>query len=119
MVRLTISFTAPNRSAEDLPDALGRSAEDLLDALRYLTATTYLEDGCLGSSVWTDPDSSVHYVEEWATEDSMRLRVRSDQFTYVLSVIESAPEAPRVQFDFVARTRGLDYVAEMRQPDVG
>jgi hypothetical protein len=32
----------------------------------------------------------------------------------LLAVIESAQGPPRVQFDFVTKTRGLDYVAEVR-----
>ena len=48
----------------------------------------------------------------------MRLRVRSERFTRLLEVLESAPEAPpAVQFDFVTETRGLDYVAEVRDID--
>jgi quinol monooxygenase YgiN len=104
MVRLTISLTAPTRFAKDL-----------LDALRYISAAIRLEEGCLACSVWAGPESTLHYVEEWATEDAMRQRVRSDRFTSVLAVIESAPEPPQVRFDFVTRTRGLDYVAEIRQ----
>jgi hypothetical protein len=44
----------------------------------------------------------------------MRHRVRSDQFTLLLGIIEGARD-PRVQFDFVVSTRGLDYVAEVRE----
>jgi quinol monooxygenase YgiN len=106
MVRLTVSLTAPNRHARNL-----------LAALRYIGSTTHLEEGCLGYSVWTGSESLLQYVEEWATEDHMRRRIRSDRFTSVLAVIESAPEAPTVRFDFVTRTRGLDYVAEIRQHD--
>ena len=51
------------------------------------------------------------YVEEWATEADMRLRVRSDRFTSVLAIVESAREAD-VHFDFVTTTRGLEYVEE-------
>ena len=59
------------------------------------------------------PDLSVHYMEEWATEADMRRRVQSDLFTSLLGIVEAARE-PRVQFDFVDSTRGLDYVAEVR-----
>ena len=44
----------------------------------------------------------------------MRLRVKSERFTSLLEVFESSREAPTVQFDFVRETRGLDYVAEVR-----
>jgi len=47
------------------------------------------------------------------SEAHIRERVRSDSFTSLLSVIEAARE-PRVQFEFVATTRGLDFVAEVR-----
>ena len=56
----------------------------------------------------------MRYVEEWTTEDAMRRPVRSQRFTRLLEVLESAPLPPRVEFDFVAETRGLDYVAEVR-----
>ena len=50
-------------------------------------------------------------------EEAMRLRVRSDRFTRLLEVFESAQETPCIQFDFVTATRGLDYVAEVRNSD--
>jgi hypothetical protein len=43
----------------------------------------------------------------------MRARVLSDRFTSLLAILESSEE-PRVQFDFVTTTRGLDYVAQVR-----
>ena len=106
MVRLTVTLR---------PSA--RSVQELVEAFRFLMVRTRLEPGCLGCSVWTEPNSSVHYVEEWSTEEDIRRRVVSDRFTSVLSLIESVREPPHVQFDFVYTTRGLDYVAEVRQPE--
>jgi quinol monooxygenase YgiN len=103
MVRLTVALSAASM----------RGADDLLEAFHFLVGGTRLERGCLGCSTWIDPDSTVHYVEEWATEEDMRARVRSDRFTSLLSVVESAREAT-VHFDFVTKTRGLEYVAEVR-----
>ena len=104
MVRLTVALHAPSPNAQQL-----------VDALRFLMVATQLDEGCLGCSVWIDPDSTVHYLEEWATEADMERRVRSGRFTSLLAVMESAHEPPLVQFDFVSRTRGLDYVAEIRR----
>jgi quinol monooxygenase YgiN len=103
MVRLTLAFTAPST----------RAAQDLLDTLRFLEPRTRFETGCLGCSSWTEPDLTVHYIEEWATEADMRRRVQSEYFTSLLGMVDHVKE-PRVQFDFVAATRGLDYVAEVR-----
>lgn len=107
MVRLSIA----------LPAASARAAQQLLDALRFLILSTRLEPGCLACSAWSGPDE-INYIEEWRTEADMRRRVRSHAFMSLLVIVESAKE-PRVQFDFVATTRGLDYVSEMRDDAVG
>ena len=64
-------------------------AQELLEAFRFLGQSTRLEFGCLGCSAWADPDWTVRYVEEWATEEDMRRRVQSDGFTSLLAVVES------------------------------
>ena len=79
-----------------------------------LTTPLRLKTGHLGCSTWIDSDHTVHYQENWATENDMRDRVVSDAFTRLLAVIEASEGRPEVQFDFVTKTRGLDYVAEVR-----
>jgi hypothetical protein len=59
-------------------------------------------------------DHTVHYQEDWATESDMRDRVGSEAFTRLLAVVEASEGLPQVQFDFVTKTRGLDYIAEVR-----
>src|SRR5687767_10242104 len=111
--RLVLSRTTMVRLTLILHASSTRSVRDLLEALRFLGASVQLEAGCLGCSAWAEPDWSVRYVEEWQTEMDMRQRVRSDRFTSLLSVMESAEE-PGVTFDFVSTRRGLDYVEEVR-----
>ena len=91
-----------------------RGSSQVLEAFRYLMLRTRLERGCAGCTAWTDPDGSVHYAEEWQTEDDMKRRVLSEHFVRLLAVLESTDTPPRVQFEFVTTTRGLDYVAETR-----
>ena len=105
MVRLSVVLVASARTAARLEEAL-----------RSLMIPMMLTDGCLDCSTWVEPDWTVHYLEDWATEAHMRARVQSDVFTRLLSVIEASEEQPRVQFDFVTKTRGLDYVEEVRRP---
>ena len=104
VVRLTVTLKASPSGAPEL-----------LTALRYLMRGTRVEAGCLGCSVWADSNSGVHYQEEWATEADARRHVRSAGFTSLLAVMESAQGPPEVRFEFVTTTRGLDYVAEVRQ----
>jgi quinol monooxygenase YgiN len=104
MVRLNVTLSA----------ASTRNREGLLEGLQYQVPSTRLEQGCLGCSAWVGADATVCYYEEWGTEDDLRRRVQSDRFTSLLAVVEAAAGA-QVQFDFVNRTRGLDYVVELRE----
>jgi hypothetical protein len=98
-----------------LPAASARDAFELLETLKFLMATTRLEPGCLDCLVWAERDHTVHYAESWAEEPDARRRVTSAAFTSLLGVLECAAAPPLVQFDFVAQTRGLDYVEEVRR----
>jgi hypothetical protein len=108
MVRLNVALQATS----------ARVAQSLLEAVRFLLLSTRFDPGCVECSAWMEPDGKVRYTELWATEPDMRRRVCSDQFTSLLSVVESAREAS-VQFDFVTNTRGLDYVEEVRGETTG
>ena len=104
MVRMTLVLVASQPRADHL-----------VQALRSLMVRTRIDPACLTCSVWLDMDSTVRYVEEWATEADMERRVRSDIFTWLLAVMEGAEEPPEIRFDFHALSRGLDYVREIRQ----
>jgi|SRR5688572_10902212 len=95
--------------------ASARSAPRLIHALRLLTTPLRIKPGYLRSHTWTAADRTVHYQEEWATEFDMRKRIRSDAFTRLLAVVEQSEGLPHVEFSFVTITRGLDYVAEVRE----
>jgi hypothetical protein len=47
----------------------------------------------------------------------MRHRVLSDAFTKLLEVLEASPARPSVEFDFVAKRMGLEYIEMVRNDD--
>jgi hypothetical protein len=101
MVRLRIRLTA----------ASARDQSELLEGLQFQVPRTRLESGCVG---WSGSDPTVHYLEDWATEEDLRRRVLSDRFTSLLGVVEASTQAD-VRFEFVTETRGLDYLVEVRE----
>ena len=104
MVRMTVLLVASHARGHQV-----------VQALRSLIPLTRLEPGCLACAVWSDLESTVRYGEEWATELDLNRRMRSDPFTALMAVMEKAEEPPEVRFDFYDLSRGLDYVAEIRQ----
>jgi quinol monooxygenase YgiN len=72
--------------------------------------------GCLRAQLHadvTDPDAFC-YSEEWLTVEDVVREIRSTRFNRLLELMEAASEPPELLFRFVAETRGLDYVAEVR-----
>jgi quinol monooxygenase YgiN len=108
VVRLAIGLSAPERA--------GRR---IATALRVLIIPTRLEPGCLSCTIWTElgEDFRVHYEERWSNEEAMRHRVLSDAFTKLLEVLEASPARPSVEFDFVAKRMGLEYIEMVRGDD--
>ena len=104
-VRMTIEWFVP----------LGQT-RPITMALHSLAAETRSSPGCLGCSVTTDMGTRgiVRYTEEWLTEDELRERVRSDTFAQLVTLIENATQAPRIEFKLGGETRGLDFVEEVQ-----
>jgi quinol monooxygenase YgiN len=107
MVRLSLSLTAP-------PGESWR----LIEALRSLMVPTRREHGCVSCQLHLSNESSdptrIRYTEDWSSEEDLREQVRSDRFPRLLAVMERASEPPEIRFDLEGGSRGLDYVAEVR-----
>jgi quinol monooxygenase YgiN len=73
--------------------------------------------GCIGCSVSTRirDRGMVRYVEEWQSEEDLRLRLRSSAFVGVASLMESGVKPPRIEFALPGGTRGLDFVEEAQR----
>ena len=85
-------------------------------ALHLLAAETRTAHGCIGCSVATDIGNrgTVRYIEEWLTENDLRERLRSDNFSQLVTLMEGATQPPRIEFTLAHGTRGLDFVEEVR-----
>jgi len=96
-----------------------RSA-DLVQALRLLTRAARAEKGFITCQTYLDADdpNAITYEERWQTREDFEDQVRSPRYSRLLALMESALEQPSLEFHFVSRTRGLEYVGEVRGEDV-
>ena len=88
----------------------------ITDALHRVMAVARAQFGCIGCSVTTHVGRQVgvEYIEEWASEGDLRRELLSDRFTSLAALMESATEAPHVEFALPTGRRGLEYVEEVR-----
>lgn len=94
-------------------------APEILQALEAIRLPAELDRDCVRTQLGTDvqdPDVVV-YLEEWLSADGLERRVASPNFRELLSLLEMATESPTLEFREIARTRGLEYVASVRQAD--
>jgi quinol monooxygenase YgiN len=61
-----------------------------------------------------DDEHVLCYFEEWSDVEELNEQIRSPRFGQLLALMETAGEAPSLQFRFFSEIRGLDYVAELR-----
>lgn len=92
-------------------------AHGLTMALHSMINETRAARGCIGCFVSTRirERGVVRYVEEWASEEDLRRRVRSSRFTDLAALMESTTKPPRVGFDLPDGSRGFDFVEEVHQ----
>jgi quinol monooxygenase YgiN len=93
-----------------------KGVQPMMQALRSLMPPIQLDRGCRGCYLYVEvgEPNSLLYVEEWDTQKDLEREMRTARFTRMLSVMESSPTPPVLEFQFVSQTRGLEYIAEVQ-----
>jgi quinol monooxygenase YgiN len=91
--------------------------QQTIQALRSVMSPAHPGRGGAGAHISSDVgDGNVlYYAEDWSDVESLNEHLRSLQFGRTLALMETAAEAPSLEFRFVSDTRGLEYVAEVRE----
>lgn len=106
MVQLTMKITAASGHAHHL-----------VDALHVVMQLARQSSNCSGSHIAADVDEAgaFWYVEDWQDQEALRERLQSDGFSQLLALMETSVTTPSLEFRMVEESRGLDYVAAVRQ----
>jgi quinol monooxygenase YgiN len=93
-----------------------KGTQSMIHALRSLMLPIQLDRGCGGCHLYIDQgaSNSLVYIEKWATQRDLDREIQSDRFTRLLSIMESSPAPPVLEFWFVSKVWGLEYIAEIR-----
>lgn len=96
------------------------SSGALVAAFNSVLHRSRVKTGCLGARLAidaNDPDV-LWYLEEWESFVEFEAHLRSTQFTPLLGLIEMSATQPLLQCRLVSESRGIDYVASVRDVDV-
>ena len=89
---------------------------EAIQALRSIVIATQAERGLLGSRIYQEAGNPemLCLEEDWSNEPTLQCYLRSSCFTDLLMLMETAPEAPILQFHSVREVHGLEYVEAVR-----
>lgn len=110
MVQLTVRITAASGHAHHL-----------VDALHVLMRRALQTRGCTRAHVAADVDvaDAFWYSEDWHDPEALEERIKGDQFSQLLALMETSVVEPSLEFRTIADSRGLEYVATVRQATGG
>ena len=96
-----------------------RESASLTEALHRLMLTTRSGAGCLDCHLHTriNQRAALDYVEEWESEEALKRRLRSHEFTLLAELIERSTKPPQVEFTLPTGVRGLDYAEQVRMEE--
>src|SRR5262250_3878457 len=89
---------------------------EVLQALRLLRGPTAARMGCDSFHVYRDDEheNALLLLQQWASEADLDRYIRSDLYSTILAVIETAIEPPDIRFDTIAATAGVELVTAVR-----
>ena len=89
---------------------------DTVRALRAFWDGTCALPGCRGGGVYQEAGSPgiALYVEIWEEAAQLETHLRSRGYDRLLALMETAAVRPELRFNFVAETRGLEWVEQLR-----
>src|SRR5271166_6227358 len=95
--------------------AYAGKSHEMIQALQFLARQVQFDQQCPGCHVYAEVGipEAICYVEDWLSTEDLDLQIRSDRFTHLLALMETAAEPPTLEFHFISETRGLDYVSEL------
>jgi len=105
MVQLTLKIVA----------ASGQSPQ-LLQALHAMSRQALRHDQCAQAHICADVDEAqtFWYAEEWLDREGLERRLRAEEFTQFLALMETSVTAPTLEIREMAPAVGLEYVATIR-----
>jgi len=90
--------------------------QDLIQALKSLMVSAQAEHGLMGCRLYqpVGNETTLCYTEDWLTTDDLEYQIRSNRYTQLLALMETATEPPSLEFRTVSHIQGLDYLQAVR-----
>jgi len=96
-----------------------RRAVEAIKALRSIMNAAQVERGFISGRIYLEVGNpeALCMEQEWGSEPELKSHIRSSCFTDLLMLMETALEAPMLEFHLVSEIHGLEYAEAVRFGD--
>ena len=93
-----------------------RDTEEIIRAMKANMLPAKIDRHCMRCELSVDVESrdTLLYSEEWVSEDEVKRQIRSERFALMLLLMETCGRPPDLEFEFVARRSGMEFVEAVR-----
>jgi quinol monooxygenase YgiN len=90
--------------------------DELIRAFKSLMTSAQAECGLIACKLYhqVGNETLLCYVEDWQTTEDLERQIRSNRYTQLLALMETAIEMPSMEFRTVSQTQGLEYLQAVR-----
>ncbi len=94
--------------------------DELLEMLFSVKRNTRMLNGCLDCTVYmeTEVADAVVFLSKWETSEALHRHVQSALYLRVLHSMDLASQPPEVSFYEVAGEKGMEFIQELREPEL-
>jgi quinol monooxygenase YgiN len=98
---------------------LPKKRDDALRILRSTAERCKVHPGCLGCHIYDDvkEDNVLRFEEMWRNEEDLVQHLRSKEYQDVLLVMEMALKHPKVRFNTVSTSTGMETIEKARSSE--
>jgi quinol monooxygenase YgiN len=92
----------------------------VIRSLSRILGPSRASPGCRNCQLYADLEDNraLLFVEEWTDRASLIAHLQADNTRVLLSALDFASDPPEVRLDTVIDTKGIEFIAECRDPDL-
>ena len=87
-----------------------------LEIINFVLERIRVENGCTSCHFYQDMSSKgfLLLLQEWESRDDLKRHICSEEFRYILSLIELASEPPQIRFNTITKEEGIEAIESVR-----
>ena len=105
MITVSLAVTIPSEKLSEV-----------LDLVRSILGPTSARSGCISIAMYqhTDELENMILLEEWETLRDLERHIQSEEYRYILALMDLSTNPPEIKFNTISKTEGMELIEGVR-----